>query len=742
MRVIFSSAWSFLFLVLTVVPAGADSVRVLSAPRPVAARFGTNFELEKVSLEAVVDGQKARCTLTYVIYNPGSSPIEVDFIAPLPSDGAVTGLNLFDGKNEMPGQVYDKDEAFKVYRQIVDSLRDPALLEYAGRGAFRARVFPVPAKGRQTLELNFDYLAPKDEGQVSFSFPLAGPLTKGRRPEQDIQVVIKDAPNLSGIYSPLADVAVKREPGQDAVAKYEKKGEEVIDDFRLYFSLNKADLGALVLSHKPEKDEDGFFLFFAEPGTAADKEIQVAKNVIFVLDKSGSMSGPKFKQATGALKFILERLADIDNFNLVDYNSGVAAWKPEIMNMSPENRRAALGYVENLRSGGGTNIEEALTTSLAMIGDPQSPNYIVFLTDGQPTVGEQNEMKLAEIAKKADPQGSARLFAFGVGHDVNARLLDRLSGQAGGTSVFVAPQEDLEAKVSSFFAKISSPALTKPAVTSELAINRVLPETLPDLFSGQQLVVVGRYPKGGETGFTISGRQGDKEIKQTFKAVLADGPSVDGRFIAGLWAQRRIGELLDQIDLGSGGGKPNKELVDELVALSKRYGILTPYTSFLALEEQKLTENSELTRMAEDNLSIMQEEVVGASANEQRAFKGQMKDAPAAAGPSKSYSRDQAQAAAKVASFDKRVSRAVNRDLSLPNQWAGRTFFYKNSQWQADDLTEDDLKNPVRISQFSDDYYELAGKLAADEMVWLAQTEPVIFNFAGKTYLIEPAQVQ
>ncbi|MDL2260084.1 hypothetical protein LJB99_04350, partial [Deltaproteobacteria bacterium OttesenSCG-928-K17] len=266
---------------------------------------------------------------------------------------------------------------------------------------------------------------------------------------------------------------------------------------------------------------------------------------------------------------------------------------------------------------------------------------------------------------------------------------------------------------------------------------RVLPEVLPDIFIGQQMVVVGRYPKGGATKLTLTGRQGDKEVKYEYKVRLADGPSPDGRFIASLWAQRRIGELIDQIDMA--GGKPSQELVDELVALSKKYGILTPYTSFLALENQAITRENELAPMVAENLSAM-DMTVGEAANRQRSVKAKMKAGSFSSPMAPSLSKPEAVSQmADMASLDKQVARAQNHKLNLPNQWAGQTFYLKNGQWQAENMTDDDLKNLVTIKQLSDEYFELSEKLDAEKMIWLTQAEPVVFKFNGVNYLIEPA---
>lgn len=690
------------------------------------------YVLESLELDVTIDGQKARCTLKYVIFNPGNRDMEVDFLAPLPPNGTITGLTLFDGKKEMPGNVYNKNEAWNIYRDIVANLKDPALLEYAGRDTFRARIFPVPANGRQTLELTFDYLVSKNDGQAAFNFPLAGPVTLGQKPALNVHVVVKNANGVSGLYSPVPNASIKQEKGMDSVVTYQSSGQPVLDYFQLFFKLDAGPLGGLVLSHKPSQNEDGFFMFLAEPALNMTDNIEVSKNVVFVLDKSGSMSGPKFSQATEALRFILERLNEKDNFNLVDYNGDIYAWQPELAAMTPENRKAALAYVDNLRANGNTDIEGALKESFRMISDPTAPNYVIFLTDGQPTVGETNEMRLAEIAAKANPQNSARLFAFGVGYDVNARLLDRLSGQANGTSVFVAPDENLETKVASFFARLTTPALTGPSLKAGTNLNRVMPQVLPDFFTGQQVVVVGRYPKGGAATFTLTGRQGDKDQTYIYNVNLAEGPTQDGAFIASIWAQRRIGEIIDMLDLKG----HNQELVDELVQLSKKYGILTPYTSFLALEDQAITADEKLQEIAAENVTIM-DDTVGQSANKQREIKGGMKTVNSAPAPMSSK-LDEMEA---YAALDKQVASAGNfNKMHAPNNWAGQIFFYKNGQWQAENLKEKDLAKPVNIVQLSDEYFELAQQLSPDEMVWLTQKDPVLFNHNGVTYLIEPVK--
>jgi Ca-activated chloride channel family protein len=354
----------------------------------------------------------------------------------------------------------------------------------------------------------------------------------------------------------------------------------------------------------------------------------------------------------------------------------------------------------------------------------------MFLTDGLPTDGIEDEQQLAQIASKLNSDKGAKFFSFGVGYDVNGRLLDRLSGQAKGFTTFVNPGENIEEKVSSFFSKRSSPALVDPKLNISVKTNRLIPSSLPDIFLGSQTVVVGRYPKGGEALFTISGQEAENEVVHSYQVELADGPTENGDFISQIWAQRRIGELIDQIDLKGS----NKELIDELLNLSKRYGIMTPYTSFLALDNQSLGNSAELKRKIEDRLDNLSE-VTGASANYQRDQKQLYKVADAA--PSAKSDEVLQYELEEMASFGGEAASPDQGVLVAPVNLAGRGFFHKEGNLIEGTLTEEDLKKVIVIEQFSPEYYQLATELNPGQQVWLAQSKPIIFNFHGANYRIE-----
>ncbi|MDR1546343.1 MAG: VIT and VWA domain-containing protein, partial [Deltaproteobacteria bacterium] len=593
MRKIVLTAALAAWLSLTAVfqPLAAQSV-LPGEPMPLPRDSG--LVVEALELKADIDGQKAKITLNQTVRNTGRGPLEFDFLVPLPFGGAVSGLVASVDGQELVGQIHGREEALAVYRSIVEQMRDPALLEYAGRDLYRARIFPIPPGRASTLTLSAELLVPKNDGRLDFIWPLAGPLTQGRTPERQSVVVNLRGRKIGGVYTPLSEAKVTALSPEAARVELTADHAPALPAFQLHWREDSGKMGGLVLSHKPEQGEDGFFLFLAEPAFATEVK-QIPKSVIFVLDRSGSMEGHKFAQAKGALEFVLERLAPEDSFGLVDFSGEASLWRPELEAMTPAAKASAVQYVKNLRAGGGTNIGAALTAGFKLAAAGR-PTYALLLTDGEPTEGLTDELPLAAAAASANSLG-ARVFAFGVGHGVNARLLTRLASQASGTAIFVAPEASIEEKVSAFFAKLVNPALVRPQLTASRTVNRLEPSTLPDVFFGGQTVVVGRYPQGGPTVFTLRGQEDGQEAIHAHRTTLAEGPSEGGDFVARLWAQRRIGAILEQIDLRG----ENPELVAELVGLSKKYGVMTPYTSFLALEGEALTDGAALQDRASRN---------------------------------------------------------------------------------------------------------------------------------------------
>ena len=271
-----------------------------------------------------------------------------------------------------------------------------------------------------------------------------------------------------------------------------------------------------------------------------------------------------------------------------------------------------------------------------MIQDSSRPSYVLFLTDGLPTAGETRELSIAENCRSANARRS-RIFSFGVGYDVNARLLDRLSGGNSGTSEYVKPDEDIESHVAAFYSKMTRPALSDIRIElSGVDVNRTYPREIPDLFEGGQIVWAGRYRQSGRTTIRVTGNVAGEQRTLEFPAELAGasgGSSYD--FVERLWAVRRLGDLIDQLDMHG----QNRELVDELVSLSTKYGILTPYTSFLA--DERVTLHASLANAATATESLVElQDVTGRSGVAQRRFKQRLMQADRDAGATAHFYND------------------------------------------------------------------------------------------------------
>jgi Ca-activated chloride channel homolog len=545
-----------------------------------------SYEIREVSIDGRVRDQVAEVQVSQTFHNPGSFQLDAEFLFPLPEEGAVQNFVLMVDGRELPGRLMPKDEARRIYEEIVRTKRDPALLEYMGRGLYRTSVFPIPPGADRKVTMRYTLLCKRDRDVIEFAYPL-GTQKFTAKPIQRlvVQLSIRNKEAIKSIYCPSDDASIRRQGDHEVDVRLEQHDIIPNNDFRLVTTLADGAFSGTVLSYRPSESEDGFFLVLASPEVKPADTRPLPKTVIFVLDRSGSMAGKKIEQARRALKSMLNNLRDEDLFNIVVYDDRAESFKPELQRYSTRSREEAERFVDNIREGGSTNIDSALKTALDMLRDTSRPGYVLFMTDGLPTAGETQELRIAANCRKSNDR-RARVFCFGVGYDVNARLLDRLSGGNAGTSEYVKPDEDIETHVGRFYSKMTSPVLTD--IRFELAgvdINRTYPRDVPDLFDGGQVVVAGRYRQSGSTTLRISGKVGDDRRRFEFPAELASpyrGTSYD--FVERLWAVRRVGDLIDQIDMNG----QNKEVVEELVALSMKYGLLTPYTSFLADERVPL----------------------------------------------------------------------------------------------------------------------------------------------------------
>ncbi len=748
-------------------------------PQPVPT-----YKIDELEVNARLVDQVAQVQVSQSFQNTGSMPLEVSFIFPLPYEGAVHQLTLLIDGKEYPARLLDAKEARQKYEEIVRKNRDPALLEWLGTGMFQTSVFPVPPGGKRTVTLRYTQLCRLQDGLTDFLFPLStAKYTSQPVQRVSVRVTIDSHSAIKNVYSPSHAVDIHRPDDCHAVVTYTCKDEVPTADFRLLYDVGRGTLSARVLSYRPDRDEDGYFLLLASPEIKSAEGERQKKTVMFVIDRSGSMSGKKIEQVQAALKCVLNDLREGDLFNIIAYDSEVESFRPELQRFNDKTRREALGFVEGIYAGGSTNIDGALRTALGQLQDASRPTFIIFLTDGIPTVGETNEQKIIAAAR-AENKVHARIFVFGVGYDVNARFLDKLAREQFGQTEYVRPNEDIEERVAKLYKQIQSPVMTNlqlefgfDEIRSEQGkpVNRVYPKESFDLFAGEQLVVVGRYKKAGAAKVVVSGSVGGQPQKFDFPANFTEkSPDDSNAFIEKLWAVRRVGEILDELDLRG----RNEELVRELVELSKRHGILTPYTSFMADENTNLSDLAGNMTIARDRLAYMRN-TSGAAGVAQRAYKGQMQNAQqsqAAAAPAamfRNFSEEvasdkdavgsgdgsgsgsgggrgsgsdskfggggqggfYARSAAKSAEVSKKENSAVEQSV---RNVGNRTFFRREGQWVDSRLTKDQQAQAKRIKQFSKEYFDLAQRYGRTMSQYMVFDEPVLLNLEGQAYWIEP----
>ena len=688
-----------------------------------------HWSIESYKVDVVVRGPHARVRVEQVFKNLGRSNLEADYIFPLPRGAMVSSITLFESGKGLEGRLLRAEEARRIFEEIMRRRKDPALLQYVGQNIYRVRVFPIPPGQTRKLVLTYDQTLTTDAGLTELSHPLssvrfsAAPI---RLMTMHVDLQTKLA--LGPIYSPTHDVAVTRAAKNRAEISYEGPVPADAADLLLYWTRTSRRIGATLLTYWPEEESQGYFLFLATPSLRDGAgSAPRPKNVTFVVDVSGSMGGEKLEQVRAALKQIIPSLNEADQFNVIAYHNRVfALWqKPHVA--TRKARDEALLFVDALSASGGTRIEGALLTALSAPTPEHMPSVIVFLTDGVPTMGETDPDKILAMARRHNQRAKQRIFVLGVGVDVNTVMLDRLALENHGSPAFVRPRENVEVKVSSLYDKVRHPVLTEVKFTARgMKADDCLPHELPGLFRGSELVLAGRYGQGGPVELVLSGRDG--ALEREFHYTLAAGRRGQGLasdFPARVWATRRIAELLDAIRLHK---RKDRELVDEIVRLSTKFGILTEYTAFLADEtgvsHRELALNS---RRAQRNIDVLMPRIVGGS------------------GVAQSLNNLGRRGATRVdpASVGFYVATASDRDLqrvarSGVQNVANRTFYYRGRSIGWVDAKVRSEEKPAQVlTRWSPEFFRLLHTTSGLENVRLSQAGPLLLEIRGQVVRIE-----
>jgi Ca-activated chloride channel homolog len=695
-------------------------------PRPVPQPLPNALPVKSIELTTKINGQVATTHVEQVFRNDTPYTLEGTYFFPIPETASVVEFAIWENGKKLVGEVRSREEARRIYDEIVRRQRDPGLLEYAGKDLFQASIFPIPPNSDKKLELTYTEILKAESGTVAYRYPLGTgrnlwnrqPIEIQRRnmPQQQFGTVSgKEA--LRNIYSPTHSIETKMKGEREANISFETKNND--SDFQLFYGLSNNDFGMSLITHR-EPGKDGYFLLQLSPKDNISERELVNKDIVFVLDTSGSMAEEgKMEKARKALLFGIRTLRDGDRFNVINFAGEEHRMERGLIAANAEGKKRGEEFVNKLQPTGGTNINDALLESLKQFERGDRPKMLVFMTDGLPTVGETNADKIIanlNNAKKVD----LRIFPFGFGYDVNTTLLDKLGSENGGISDYVQPKEDLEQKMSNFFAKVSSPVLND----LELDFGPVLteytyPRKLTDIFRGMQLTVIGRYKNTNDLNnitLRLTGKAGKESRSFTYNDLDFPNREDDNNFLPRLWASRRVGWLLEQIRANG----ETKETRDEVIDLGTRYGLVTPYTSYLATD-------GSMVNMRRD--APMEERAALPAAKA-------MREASGAGAVQQSGRQNAMQMNAQVVATDKDVTNQIIVRNTTQNQFvANRNFINTNGVWVDSDFVETARLPEVKIKFASDEYFRLV--TSTPELApYLSLGEQVVVVWNGRVYRI------
>ena len=644
---------------------------------------GPCFSIKYCTVSTDIIGGKAKTKIVEDIAGTAKRAVNTVCIVPLlkgvdPMKASLSSPIWAEKKVAITRLTAAKAQA--IYEKIAEATGATKVLALAGRPALMMPSFSLQLKNKMTL--TFSHSLADASGMLSYECPMPETgLARGPVARLSLNVTVRDGKPIRGMFSPTHEATVERKGLNEATVRV------AADDwfgggvFRLLYAADEKPLGLRVLAHRAEGEDEGYFMVIGNPTGNAGKVIE--KDVLFVLDTSGSMRGEKMEQARSAIEFCLKNLHRGDRFNIVTFGTEVKSFRDGLVARTEKTLRAANDFVDDIVAVGRTNISGALAKGLAGKPVKGRPRIMIFLTDGTPTAGE---LVPENIVKQLPDLNTSRtrIFVMGVGHDVNAHLLDRLAEDTDGSSEYVAPDEEIDVKVAALYNRLSNPFLTDVQIAfGELMTNSVYPKKLPALFKGSQFILAGRYRGGGKHTVTISGTLAGEEKTYACTAVLPGETSMKNEYVAPLWAARKIGFLLQEVRLHG----ENKEVIEEVVRLSRKFGIVTEYTEFIASATRDLSKD-EAYEEAKGRMRAAHKVKAGEWAVRQ-AQADKALQSKASAPNSATY-------------IDRRgnVQKADN-----VRHAGGRVFYLRNGRWE--DAQAAGKREVRKVKLFSKEYFEL-----------------------------------
>lgn len=702
-------------------------------PRPIPQPLPNVLPVKSIKLDTKISGQVATTHVEQVFRNDTPYTLEGTYFFPIPETASIVEFAIWENGKRLAGEVRSREEARRIYDEIVRRQKDPGLLEYAGKDLFQASIFPIPPNSDKILELTYTQVLKPESGTVSYRYPLGTGrnLWRNQWPESPRQnmpqqkfgtvsgkIEINTREALRNIYSPSHAIDIKQSGERRAAISFEITGND--SDLQIFYGISNDDFGMSLLTYR-EPGKDGYFLLMVSPrDDVADRRV-VNKDIVFVLDTSGSMADEgKIEKARSALLFGVKTLNEGDRFNVINFAGEEHLMEAGLIDANADGKRRAEEFIKRLKPNGGTNINDSLIASVKQFDSSGRPKMLVFMTDGLPTVGETNVDRIIANLKKSK-NVDVRIFPFGFGYDVNTALLDKLGTENGGISDYVQPKEDLEVKVSNFFTKVSSPVLSDLEIDlGRVRTEAVYPRKIGDLFKGMQAVVIGRYKNEDDlrdVAVTLRGKNGQETRTFTYNDLDFPSRNEESDFLPRLWASRRVGWLVEEIRING----ETKELKDEIVELGTRYGIVTPYTSYLATDgtfQMNARDSRGFAQLSPTAGNVMREQS-GAKAVQMSIQQNRMKDnASIAASP-------------KMDAEEQVVVRDTERDRFIGN----RSFYRQGTQWIDFDFRSERNLPETTVRFGSDEYFALVQREKGLAQ-YLALGEEVVVVWKDRVYRV------
>ena len=611
-----------LFLLLSAL--GIQAQQVTQGALEVVGRDGKSLgacPLKHTDVRAEISGFLSRVRVRQEFVNNFSEPVEAVYVFPLPQAAAVDDMTMHIGERVVKGKIMKREEAREVYEAAKSNGQIASLLDQERPNIFTQAVANILQGEKIVIEISYVETLKYEDGSYEFVFPMVvgpryipggatGQTGGGYAPDTNqvpdgskiTPMPAKDRAGHDISVSVILDAGVPVETVQSKSHQIDSmmlssnsyhvrlKNEKTIPnkDFILKYDVAGKKIEDAVLTHRGEKG--GYFTLILQPPDKVNSQDVTPKEIVFVLDTSGSMSGFPIEKAKEAMKLALDGLHPQDTFNLITFAGDTHVLFEKPVPASEENLRKAQEFLASRNGGGGTEMMKAIKTALEPSDSQQHIRIVCFMTDGY--VG--NDMAIVgEIQKHPN----ARVFSFGIGSSVNRYLLDKMAEEGRGEVEYVALNDDGSAAARRFHERVRSPLLTDISLDfGGLRAADVYPKRINDLFSAKPVIIHGRFTEAGGGAIRLKGKSFGREIVREIPVNFpASEPNHDT--LATLWARTRIDDLMSQDYAGVQNGNAKAEVKDTITNLGIEYRLMTQFTSFVAVEERVVTDGGQPRRI-------------------------------------------------------------------------------------------------------------------------------------------------